>query len=174
MPATPSGVRGAVIAGWGTSLPEKVLTNAACSGSVDARNAHGSIARGDEKGARRRPRHARPHHRPDGPKHGAPFDHGRFRNKVAGTRRRNCRRQRPRRPAPASIRIVTAPLGRLGILIERAAIVLDRTSNTSVASIPLALAEALDTGRVSDDDLILFVGFGAGMSAASAVLRWTA
>ena len=49
---------------------------------------------------------------------------------------------------------------------------LDRTGNTSSASIPLALADALDTGRVADGDLVLLVGFGAGMTAASAVLRW--
>ncbi len=50
---------------------------------------------------------------------------------------------------------------------------LDRTGNTSSASIPLALADALETGRVGDGDLILFVGFGAGMTAASAVIRWS-
>ncbi len=49
---------------------------------------------------------------------------------------------------------------------------LDRTGNTSSASIPLALADALDDGRVADGDLVLLIGFGAGMTAASAVLRW--
>ena len=52
------------------------------------------------------------------------------------------------------------------------AVVLDRTGNTSSASIPLALCEALDEGRVKEGDLVLLVGFGAGMTAASAVLRW--
>jgi 3-oxoacyl-[acyl-carrier-protein] synthase-3 len=56
--------------------------------------------------------------------------------------------------------------------MERASIVLDRTGNTSSASVPLALAEALDQDRITDGDVILFVGFGAGMSAASAVIRW--
>ncbi|MCB0954946.1 MAG: 3-oxoacyl-ACP synthase, partial [Ilumatobacter sp.] len=56
--------------------------------------------------------------------------------------------------------------------IERAAAVLDRTGNTSSASIPLALADALDAGRVKKGDLVLLVGFGAGMTAASAILRW--
>jgi 3-oxoacyl-[acyl-carrier-protein] synthase-3 len=50
--------------------------------------------------------------------------------------------------------------------------VLDRTGNTSSASVPLALADALDTGRVKEGDLLLLVGFGGGMTAASAVLRW--
>jgi 3-oxoacyl-[acyl-carrier-protein] synthase-3 len=56
--------------------------------------------------------------------------------------------------------------------MERAATVLARTGNTSSASIPLALVDAVDNGRVDDGDLVLLVGFGAGMTAASAVLRW--
>jgi len=51
--------------------------------------------------------------------------------------------------------------------------VLHETGNTSSASIPLALVRALDDGRIARDDLVLLVGFGAGMSWASAVLRWT-
>ena len=50
--------------------------------------------------------------------------------------------------------------------------VLHRTGNTSSASIPLALVDALDHGRVKKGDLVLLVGFGAGMTAASAILRW--
>jgi 3-oxoacyl-[acyl-carrier-protein] synthase-3 len=76
-------------------------------------------------------------------------------------------------PHQANIRIISASLERLGIPMERASIVLDRTGNTSSASVPLALAEALDETRMTDGDLILFVGFGAGMSAASAVIRWS-
>jgi 3-oxoacyl-[acyl-carrier-protein] synthase-3 len=49
---------------------------------------------------------------------------------------------------------------------------IDRYGNTSAASIPLALAEAVEQGRVSDGDLVLLSGFGAGMTWASAVLRW--
>jgi 3-oxoacyl-[acyl-carrier-protein] synthase-3 len=56
--------------------------------------------------------------------------------------------------------------------MDRAVTVLQRTGNTSSASIPLALVEALETGRVHHGDLLLLVGFGAGMTAASAVLRW--
>ncbi len=76
-------------------------------------------------------------------------------------------------PHQANIRIISASLDRLGIPLEKASIVLDRTGNTSAASVPMALAEALDEARVEDGDLILFVGFGAGMSAASAVVRWS-
>jgi 3-oxoacyl-[acyl-carrier-protein] synthase-3 len=75
-------------------------------------------------------------------------------------------------PHQANIRIIQAACDRLGIGIERAAVVIDRTGNTSSASIPLALADALDTGRVSNGDLVLLVGFGGGMTAASAILKW--
>ncbi len=76
-------------------------------------------------------------------------------------------------PHQANIRIISAACDRLGIELDRAALVLDRTGNTSSASIPLALADALDHDRVADGDLVLFVGFGAGMTAASAVYRWS-
>ena len=75
-------------------------------------------------------------------------------------------------PHQANIRIIQAACDRLGVPIERAAIVIDRTGNTSSASIPLALADALDSGRIEHGDLILLVGFGGGMTAASCVLRW--
>jgi 3-oxoacyl-[acyl-carrier-protein] synthase III len=75
-------------------------------------------------------------------------------------------------PHQANARIIQAACDRLGIGVERAAIVLDRTGNTSAASIPLALVDAIDNGRVQDGDLVLLVGFGAGMTAASAVIRW--
>jgi 3-oxoacyl-[acyl-carrier-protein] synthase-3 len=75
-------------------------------------------------------------------------------------------------PHQANVRIIDAACQRLGIPMDRAAIVLDRTGNTSSASIPLALADALESGRVRNGDLVLLVGFGGGMTAASAILRW--
>jgi 3-oxoacyl-[acyl-carrier-protein] synthase III len=75
-------------------------------------------------------------------------------------------------PHQANVRIIQAACERLGIPMERAATVLHYTGNTSSASIPLALADALDHGRVQQGDLVLLVGFGAGMTAASAILRW--
>jgi 3-oxoacyl-[acyl-carrier-protein] synthase-3 len=75
-------------------------------------------------------------------------------------------------PHQANVRIIQASCERLGVPMERASIVLDRTGNTSSASIPLALADALDRGRIRPGDLVLLVGFGAGMTAASVVLRW--
>ena len=77
-------------------------------------------------------------------------------------------------PHQANTRIIQAACTRLGVEMDRAAIVIHRTGNTSSASIPLALADALDGGRIDDGDLVLLVGFGAGMTAASAVLRWGA
>jgi 3-oxoacyl-[acyl-carrier-protein] synthase-3 len=75
-------------------------------------------------------------------------------------------------PHQANIRIIQAACDRLGVDIERAAVVIDRTGNTSSASIPLALADGLDNGRVRNGDLVLLVGFGGGMTAASAILKW--
>ncbi|BAN02447.1 beta-ketoacyl-ACP synthase III [Ilumatobacter coccineus] len=75
-------------------------------------------------------------------------------------------------PHQANIRIISAAMERIGIPEEKAMVNLHRTGNTSAASVPMALAEALDEGRVDPGDLILFVGFGAGMTAASAVVRW--
>jgi 3-oxoacyl-[acyl-carrier-protein] synthase III len=75
-------------------------------------------------------------------------------------------------PHQANVRIIKAACDRLGIDMGRAAVVLDRTGNTSSASIPLALADALEHGRVKEGDIVLLVGFGAGMTAASTIIRW--
>ncbi len=75
-------------------------------------------------------------------------------------------------PHQANLRIIEAAGSRLGIPAERTAVVLDRTGNTSAASIPLALCDALAGSRVGDGDIVLLSGFGAGMSWASAVVRW--
>ena len=75
-------------------------------------------------------------------------------------------------PHQANIRIIEAACERLGIPEERRSTVLHETGNTSSASIPLALAAALDADRIHHGDIVLLVGFGAGMTAASTVLRW--
>lgn len=75
-------------------------------------------------------------------------------------------------PHQANLRIIQAACQRLGIEEERAAIVIDRYGNTSSASIPLALADSLDSGRVNPGDILLLTGFGAGMTWASAVIEW--
>jgi 3-oxoacyl-[acyl-carrier-protein] synthase-3 len=75
-------------------------------------------------------------------------------------------------PHQANARIISAAADRLGIPPARTMVNLDRYGNTSAASIPLALAEAADAGRLHDGDLVLLAGFGAGMTWASALLRW--
>jgi 3-oxoacyl-[acyl-carrier-protein] synthase-3 len=75
-------------------------------------------------------------------------------------------------PHQANIRIIQAACDRLEIPHDRAAIVLDRTGNTSSASIPLALVDALDNDRLEAGDLVLLTGFGAGMTWGSALIRW--
>jgi 3-oxoacyl-[acyl-carrier-protein] synthase-3 len=75
-------------------------------------------------------------------------------------------------PHQANIRIMEAAASRLGLPSERIASVIDRTGNTSAASIPLALVDAAEQGRLRDGDLVLLAGFGAGMTWASAVWRW--
>jgi 3-oxoacyl-[acyl-carrier-protein] synthase-3 len=77
-------------------------------------------------------------------------------------------------PHQANARIMDAVAGRLAIPTERVASVIGRTGNTSSASVPIALADAADAGRLSEGDLVLFAGFGAGMTWASAVWRWGA
>lgn len=77
-------------------------------------------------------------------------------------------------PHQANVRIVDAACQRLGIPVEKTANVLFRTGNTSAASIPIALVDSIEKGQVHDGDLVLLVGFGAGMSWASALIRWGA
>jgi len=75
-------------------------------------------------------------------------------------------------PHQANLRIIEACCKRLKVPMEKVALVLDHTGNTSSATIPLAFGAAEEQGMVSPGDLILMTGFGAGMSAASAVIRW--
>jgi 3-oxoacyl-[acyl-carrier-protein] synthase-3 len=75
-------------------------------------------------------------------------------------------------PHQANLRIIEAVNERMGFTMEKTAIVLDRTGNTSAASIPLALSDAADNGRLHDGDLVLLSGFGAGMTWASTIVRW--
>ncbi len=77
-------------------------------------------------------------------------------------------------PHQANTRIITAACERLGVPMEKTALTIEFTGNTSSASIPLALFHAADGGRLKQNDLVLLVGFGAGMTAASALLRWGA
>lgn len=75
-------------------------------------------------------------------------------------------------PHQANIRIVDAAWKKLGFSMDKTEMVLEHTGNTSAASIPLALQSALDKGRIQSGTTILFLGFGAGMTWASAIVRW--
>ncbi len=75
-------------------------------------------------------------------------------------------------PHQANMRIIESAMDRLDLNIEKCIVNLDRYGNVSAASIPLALAEAVETGRVNEGDCLLFVGFGGGLTWGSAVLIW--
>ena len=75
-------------------------------------------------------------------------------------------------PHQANARIIAAASQRLGIPDDRCVVTIDRYGNTSSASIPLALCDALDAGRLAPGAIVLLSGFGGGMTWASAVLRW--
>jgi 3-oxoacyl-[acyl-carrier-protein] synthase-3 len=72
----------------------------------------------------------------------------------------------------ANVRIIDAVRNRLGLDPAKVVVDLDRWGNTSAASIPIALAEAADDGRLASGHHVLVSGFGAGMSWSTALLRW--
>ena len=75
-------------------------------------------------------------------------------------------------PHQANIRIIEATAKHAGMPMDRVMVNVDRYGNTSSASIPIALDEALQQGRIGPDSLVLLVAFGAGFTWASAVIRW--
>jgi len=75
-------------------------------------------------------------------------------------------------PHQANDRIIQAVGERLGIPRERCIVNIERYGNTSAASIPIALDEAVRDGRVKRGDLILFTAFGAGLTWGAALVRW--
>ncbi|RPH76481.1 MAG: ketoacyl-ACP synthase III [Nitrospiraceae bacterium] len=75
-------------------------------------------------------------------------------------------------PHQANVRILRAVMERLGLPIEKVLLNLDRYGNTSAASIPIALDEAVREGRIKDGSLVMLGAFGAGLTWASAMIRW--
>lgn len=75
-------------------------------------------------------------------------------------------------PHQANIRIIQSALQKLQLSEDKAMINLDRYGNVSAASIPLALAEAVESGRVEEGDKLLLVGFGGGLTWGASVLVW--
>ncbi len=75
-------------------------------------------------------------------------------------------------PHQANIRIVESAWKKLGLSMDKTAMILEDTGNTSGATIPMALHDSLVKDRVKNGDLVLFVGFGAGMTWGSVLVRW--
>ncbi|MDD3926417.1 MAG: ketoacyl-ACP synthase III [bacterium] len=75
-------------------------------------------------------------------------------------------------PHQANIRIIDAAARRLGLPPEKVFINVQRYGNTSAASIPLALKEAVDSGKVGPGSVVVMVGFGAGLTWGAVTLRW--
>ena len=75
-------------------------------------------------------------------------------------------------PHQVNARIIESAMERLGWGRERCVINIDRYGNTSAASVPLALDEALREGRVQPGQLVVLVAFGAGLTWGATLLRW--
>jgi len=75
-------------------------------------------------------------------------------------------------PHQANIRIIESALNRLDLPAEKCVINIDKYGNVSAASIPMALAEAVEEGRVREGDCIVMVGFGGGLTWGASVLIW--
>ncbi|MBI3749842.1 MAG: hypothetical protein HY262_13505, partial [Chloroflexi bacterium] len=76
-------------------------------------------------------------------------------------------------PHQANVRIIEAVAKGLGLPMERMYVNLDRYGNTSAASVPIALAEAVNEGRVKVGDRIVLVAFGAGFTSGAVAIEWT-
>ena len=75
-------------------------------------------------------------------------------------------------PHQANARIIYAVAQRLGLPRERVVVNIGHVGNTSAASIPIALDEAVRAGRLKRDDLLLLAAFGGGLTWGSALIRW--
>ncbi|MEC0369299.1 beta-ketoacyl-ACP synthase III [Paenibacillus chibensis] len=75
-------------------------------------------------------------------------------------------------PHQANIRIIQSAMERLDLSPDKCVINVDRYANTSAASIPLALVEAAEQGRINEGDCVLMVGFGGGLTWGASVLIW--
>lgn len=75
-------------------------------------------------------------------------------------------------PHQANVRIVDAALKRLGLNNDKVYVNLNKYGNMSGASIPVALDEALKEGKIKKGDIVVLVGFGAGLTWGSCAIRW--
>jgi 3-oxoacyl-[acyl-carrier-protein] synthase-3 len=77
-------------------------------------------------------------------------------------------------PHQANLRIIESASKRLGLPPEKVFVNIERYGNTSAAAVPIALCEAIEQGRVQQGQHLGMVAFGAGLTWAAAVVRWTA
>jgi 3-oxoacyl-[acyl-carrier-protein] synthase-3 len=75
-------------------------------------------------------------------------------------------------PHQANLRIIEAAARKMDLPMDKFMTNLDRYGNTSSASIPIALCEALETGRIKPGDVVVLAGFGAGLTWGAVVMRW--
>ena len=75
-------------------------------------------------------------------------------------------------PHQANHRIIQSAAKRIGVSMDKVVMNVDRFGNTSAGSVPLALDEAVKQGKINDGDNVVLVGFGAGLTWASCVLKW--
>lgn len=75
-------------------------------------------------------------------------------------------------PHQANIRIMEAARERLGLPVEKMSMTVQKYGNTSAASIPISIVEELENGKINDDDLVVMVGFGGGLTWGAIAVRW--
>ena len=76
-------------------------------------------------------------------------------------------------PHQANVRIIEAAARRMDLPMDKFMVNIDRYGNTSSASIPIALHEALQAGRIKPGDVVVLAGFGAGLTWGAVVMRWS-
>jgi len=75
-------------------------------------------------------------------------------------------------PHQANLRIIEAAAKRLEVPREKIVVNIERYGNTSSASIPIALSEAQEQGRLAPGDIVVLVGFGAGLTWGAGAIQW--
>lgn len=75
-------------------------------------------------------------------------------------------------PHQANIRIMESSRERLGLPVEKMSKTIHKYGNTSAASIPISLVEDVEEGRIKEDDIVVMVGFGGGLTWGAIAMRW--
>ena len=75
-------------------------------------------------------------------------------------------------PHQANIRIMESARERLGISKDKMSVSVNKYGNTSAASIPLSIDQELKNGKLKDDDTIVLVGFGGGLTLGAMTIKW--